>query len=124
MTRPRYQKGSLKQIGKTCWKIRWREDVIDADGSTHRVRRGEILRQVSKSQALEILDGRLNVVRTQQRQPGVTMPFSKFVTTEWKPNATLRLRKSSMRIYSFNLDNHILPAVGEIPIRDLSRAHV
>jgi integrase len=121
LTRPRYQKGNLKQIGKNCWKIRWREDVI-VDGSIHRVRRGEILRQVTKSQALEILDERLNAVRTQQRQPGVTMPFSKFVATEWKTNAMLRLRKSSMQIYSFNLDNHILPAFGEIPIRDLSRA--
>ena len=54
----------------------------------------------------------------------VSMPFSKFVATEWKTNATLRLRKSSMGIYSFNLDNHILPAFGEIPIRDLSRAHI
>jgi integrase len=64
------------------------------------------------------------LAQVSRSRPGMTMPFSKFVTTEWKTNATLRLRKSSMGIYSFNLENHILPAFGEIPIRDLSRAHI
>jgi hypothetical protein len=29
-----------------------------------------------------------------------------------------------MKIYTFNLDEHILPAFGAIPVRDLSRAHI
>ena len=52
------------------------------------------------------------------------MPLQRFVEVEWKPNAMLRLRKSSMRIYGFNLDQHILPALGEVPIRDISRAQI
>jgi hypothetical protein len=124
LTRPRYQKGSLKAIGKNCWEIRWREDLMNADGSVQRVRRKETLRGKTKAQALEILDAHLSEVKTQQRQPGVTMPLAKFVRTEWKPNASLRLRKSSMRIYNFNLDQHILPAFGEIPLLDLNRAHI
>ena len=52
------------------------------------------------------------------------MPFSVFVGTEWKPNASLHLRKSSMRIYNFNLCNHILQAIGEVPLRDISRSHI
>lgn len=124
VVRPRYQKGSLKAIGKNCWEIRWREDVVNADGIVRRVRHKETLRQKTKAQALEVLDGYLSAVRKQQRQPGVIMPFSKFVETEWKPNVALRLRKSSMRIYEANLEQHILPAYGEIPVRDLSRAHI
>jgi integrase len=46
------------------------------------------------------------------------------VEVEWKPNTMLRLRKSSMRIYGFNLEKHILPALGEVPIRDISRAQI
>jgi integrase len=36
----------------------------------------------------------------------------------------LALRKSSMRIYSFNLDNHIVPPFGDLPIRDVGVAHI
>ena len=124
LTRPRYQKGSLKAVGKNCWEIRWREDVVSADGSVRRIRHKETLSQKTKAEALEALDAHLSAVRSQQRQPSVTMPFSKFVETEWKPNAGLRLRKSSMRIYQFNLDQHILPTFGVTPLRDLSRAHI
>jgi integrase len=124
VSRPRYQQGSLKAIGKNCWMIRWREDVTNEDGSVSRVRHKETIRQKSKSQALEILSVRLSEVRQQQRQPHATMAFEKFTRTEWKPNAALRLRKSSMRIYSFNLDNHILPAIGAVSLRDVNRSHI
>jgi integrase len=124
LTRPRYQKGSLKAVGKNRWEIRWREDVVNADGSVRRVRHKETLQQKTKAEALEILDAYLAAVRQQQRQPGVAIPFRKFVETEWKPNAALRLRKSSMHIYTFNLEQHILPAYGAIPVRDLGRAHI
>jgi len=98
--------------------------MVDADGVVRRIYHKQTLRQMTKAQALEILDAHLSAVKTQQRQPGTTMPFSKFVEAEWRPNATLRLRKSSMRIYSYNLEQHIVPAVGEVLIRDLSRAHI
>jgi Phage integrase, N-terminal SAM-like domain len=54
----------------------------------------------------------------------VTTTLLEFVRAEWKPNAELALRKSSMRVYSFNLENHILPQFGELPICDLGVAHV
>jgi integrase len=124
VSRPRYQQGSLQAIEKNCWKIRWREDVRNEDGSVTRIRHKETLRQKSKSQALEILSVRLSEVRQQQRQPHATMAFEKFVRTEWRPNAALRLRKSSMRIYSFNLANHILPTIGGVALRDVNRSHI
>jgi integrase len=46
------------------------------------------------------------------------------VRTEWKPHAELALRKSSMRIYSYQLEKHILPAFGELPVRDVGVAHI
>ena len=123
MARPRYQKGSLKKIGEKCWKIRWREDVVK-DGTLRRVYHSETLRKTSKSDAQALLDAHLDAAKQQQRQPQAAMPFSAFVETKWKPNATLRLRKSSMRIYSFNLDNHILPTLGEFPLRDIRRSDI
>jgi len=124
VARPRYQKGSLKAIGKNCWELRWREDEVKADGTLVRVRRKERVRQMNKAQALEILDLRLAAAKRQHRQPAIVMPFSRFIETEWKPNAMLRLRNSSMRIYEYNLEKHVLPSFGEIPVRDLSRGHI
>jgi integrase len=124
VARPRYQQGSLKAIGKASWKIRWREDVTNEDGTIRRIYHAETLRQKNKAYALERLSERLGEIKQQQREPHVTIPFARFVATEWKLSAALRLRKSSMRIYSFNLDNHILPAIGAIPLRDIGRAHI
>src|SRR5215469_1166333 len=124
VARPRYQKGSAQAIGKNCWKIRWREDQVQADGTTCRIRRKETLRQMNKAQALAVLDLRLREADALHRRPEVTMPFRKFVETEWKPNAMLRVRKSSMRIYNYNLDEHVLPAFGDVPLRELNRTHV
>lgn len=54
----------------------------------------------------------------------VTVTISDFVRAEWKPNAVLALKNSSMRIYSYQLERHILPTLGELPVRDLGIAHV
>jgi integrase len=67
---------------------------------------------------------RLAAAKRQHRQPAIVMPFSRFFETEWKPNARLRLRNSSMRIYEYNLEKHVLPGFGEVPVRDLSRGHI
>jgi integrase len=124
VARPRYQQGSIKPVGKNRWKIRWREDVRNKDGHVQRVYRAETLRQVSKAQACEVLEAHLCEVKNRQHLPGIDMPLTRFVEVEWRPNAMLRLRKSSMRIYGYNLDEHILPAYGELPIRGLSRAQI
>ena len=124
MARPHYQKGSITAIARSCWRIRWREYVVNDDRSVICIRHAETLRQMTKSEALEILQARLNAAKEQQRQPQSSLPFSEFVRMAWKPNAALRLRKSSMRIYRFNLDNHILPALGEFPLRNVRRSDI
>jgi len=43
---------------------------------------------------------------------------------EWKPNAELALKKSSMRIYSYQLEKHILPTLGELPLRNIGVAQI
>jgi integrase len=58
------------------------------------------------------------------RQPRISMTLEEFVRAEWKPNAALTLKKSSMRIYGFQLDKHILPGLGTSSLRDVSRAQI
>jgi len=128
MARPRYQNGSLVVRGKPKrYVLRWREDVVRPDGTVDRIQHAEtigLVTQIKRQQALEILQARVSTVSQQRRRPKVTITLSEFVRAEWKPNAELAMRKSSMGIYCFNLDNHILPAFGDLPIRDLGVAHV
>jgi integrase len=59
-----------------------------------------------------------------RHRPQVNMTLSEFVRAEWKPNAALRLKKSSMRIYGFQLERHICPTLGSMPLRDINRAQI
>lgn len=128
MARPRYQKGSLVVRGKPKrYVLRWREDVVKRDGPIKRVLHAETIgfvSQISKQQALEILQSRASAVRQQLLRPRVAITLSEFVREEWKPNAELALKKSSMRIYSYQLDKHILPTLGELPLRNLGVAQI
>ena len=124
MVRPRYQQGSICCIGKTCWKIRWREDVRSEGGTLQRIYRAQTLRRVNKAQAREVLEAHLCNVQPRRHFPGINMPLARFVALEWRPNASLRLRKSTMRMYSFNLERHILPMFGQLPLREVNRSHI
>jgi integrase len=128
MARPRYQSGSLAIRGKRKrYVIRWREDVAKPDGSVVRIRRAEAIgfvSQMKRQRALEVLQSRVSAVSQQQCRPIVTVTLCDFVRAEWKPNAVLALKNSSMRIYSYQLERHILSTLGELPVRDLGIAHV
>jgi len=107
--------------------LRWREDVANPAGTIERIQHAETIgfvTQIKKQQALEILQARVSSVSQQQLRPQVAMTFFEFVRAEWKPNAALALKKSSMRIYSYQLEKYILPAVGEMPVRALGIAQI
>jgi integrase len=79
---------------------------------------------MKRQEAREILQSRVGLASQQRCQPKLTITLSRFVTAEWKPNAALALRKSSMRIYSYQLEKHILPTLGELSLRDIGVAHI
>jgi integrase len=128
MARPRYQNGSLVvRLKPKRYVLRWREDVVRPDGTVDRIQHAETIgfvTQIKRQQALEILQARVSAVSQQQHRPKVTVTLSEFVRAEWKPHAALALRKSSMRIYSYQLEKHILPAFGELSVRDIGVAHI
>src|SRR5271155_13152 len=129
MARPRYQDGSLVIRGKRRkqYFIRWREDVVRPDGTTARIQRAETLvpvSQIKRQQALEILRTRVNSAGQLRCSPNAFLTLSDFVSAEWKPNAALALKKSSMRIYGFNLEKHVLPRLGTVPLRGINRASI
>jgi integrase len=128
MARPRYQNGSLVVRGKPKrYVLRWREDIVKVDGTIDRMQHAETIgfvTQIKRQQALEILQSRVSSASQQRRQPKVSVTLDEFVRAEWKPNAALALKKSSMRIYGYQLDKHILPGLGPTSLRDVGRAQI
>jgi integrase len=128
MTRPRYQDGCLWIRGKRkVWVLRWRENVLQPDGSVRRILRAETLGPVSKitrQQARDILQQRLGPLNLGQVRPQSAMTFADFVQTEWKPNAGLALKRSSVRYYQSQLGTRILPVLGPVSLCSLKRLHI
>jgi integrase len=101
--------------------------VSQPDGSVTRIQRAETLGPVSKitrQKARDILQDRVAAVSQGQRRPQSTMTLSDFVRVQWRPNAELVLKRSSVRYYAFQLDRHISPALGSNSLCDLSRAQI
>ena len=128
MARPRYQEGSLVERrtkhGKV-WILRWREDVLLPDGTLKRIQRAETVRGAcTKQKVRNILQARVSAANQGQRRPQATANLSDFVGAEWRPNAGLALKRSSVRYYSFQLDRYVLPTLGPTPLCDLTRPRV
>jgi integrase len=129
MTRPRYQEGCLWTRGKRrkVWVLRWREDVLQPDGSVKRIQRAESLgptNRMTRQQARAVLQDRMGTMDLSQRRPQATRTLEEFVRVEWRPNAPLALKKSTVKYYGFQLDRHILPALGSRSLCEVSRAGI
>jgi integrase len=129
MTRPRYQEGCLWTRGKRrkMWVVRWRENVLQPDGSVRRIQRAETLGPVSKitrRQAQAFLQNKAATINLCQRRPQAFISLEEFVRVEWRPNAPLALKKSTVKYYGFQLDRHILPALGNCSLYDISRSQI
>ena len=129
MTRPRYQEGCLWTRGKRrkMWVVRWRENVLQPDGSVRRIQRAETLGPVSKitrQQARAFLQNKAATINLCQRRPQALISLEEFVRAEWRPNAALALKKSTVKYYGFQLDRHILPALGSCSLYDISRSQI
>jgi integrase len=129
MARPRYQNGSLVVRGKQrkLWLLRWREDVLQPDGTVTRIQRAETLGPVSKitrQEARAVLQERVGTVNQSHRRPQATITFEDFVRTEWRPNAALALKKSTVKYYDFQLGRHITPTFGTNSLCNLGRAQI
>jgi integrase len=129
MARPRYQDGSLTVRGtrKKVWVARWREDVIREDGTMARTHRRVVLgavNELSRREAMTILQGRVSEVNQGRRRAIPTMTLAKFASEHWQAGVLLALKPSSVRYYQYQLDNYILPVLGSCRICDVSRARI
>ena len=129
MARPRYQDGSLFIRGKRIkvWAARWREDVIREDGTLRRTQPTVVLgalSELSRREARSLLQRRVSEINQGRHRAQPMMTFERFSIEHWEAGAFLGLKPSISRIYKFNLDKYILPAIGAHRLCDVNRATI
>lgn len=118
MARKRYQHGRVFLKGKKNekWVGRYREDVLEMDGKTRRVRRSVILggkREMTKPLAerrMEVVLARINGL---DYRPGRAATFSEFIEG-WKAQMLTTQKPSSARAVRSHLKCYILPELGNV----------
>ena len=73
---------------------------LQPDGSVKRMHRAETLgpvRNITRQLARSVLNQKLRIENLNQRRPQAIRPFAEFANEEWRPNATLVVKKSTMR---------------------------
>jgi len=127
MARRRYQRGSLFQRGKRqkVWVARWWEDFIRPDGTMGRKRRAEVIGTVAelptRRKAMQILSERLRLINSGNHKPQSTRMFGDFVREDWIPVVLPTLKYATQKHYQYLLDVHLLPALGDRRLSDISR---
>lgn len=125
LARRRYQKGRLFLRGKNpVWVGRWREDVINPDGSITRVEKSSILGTKAElptrrlaARRMEVLVGRINDPRYRPVRVATLGEFAERWRTE-----VLSLRKSStQKAAESHLRTHIIPQLAQMNLDQIGR---
>ena len=117
------QKGYLHKQGN-MWYVAFREDALDEAGQIVRVRRNVRIgsaKELSKREARRIADEEiLNRVNAQAQQPGSLVTLQEFVAAHFKPEHVWALKHAGKLHYEYILGRHIIPAIGEMRLRDVT----
>ena len=126
MARRRYQKGSL--VPKTgvpkngLWIGRWREDVIQPDGTITRPYKWEVLGTIidypTRKLALRALEARLSTVNSPTYRARPTAAFAEFAN-RWDATVLSQHKPSTQSSIRSQLRRWLLPALGTCALKDL-----
>ena len=125
MARRRYQKGRVVLRGKSpVWVGRWREDVIQNDGTIKRVERSQILgtnREVpTKCLAMRRLELELARINSPSYRAAKMATVAEF-SERWQSAVLSQHKPSSIRASQSHLLCHILPALGKSRLDEIGR---
>jgi integrase len=124
MARRRYQKGRVFLRGKRnpVWVRRWREDVVQPDGTVRRVERSEVLatrRELpTKHLAERVLEEKMGRVNSPGYRP-VRMATVEEFCERWKKEVLSQYKPSTIRAAISHLRNHILPQLGKLRMDEI-----
>jgi integrase len=109
---------------RAAQSARYWEPVIGTNGEPQRIRRAEILGSAAeiptKRDAEIVLSNLLRRLNSANYNPRSCCLFRDFVE-EWKSQALPALKYATQTHYQYVIDNHLLPALGNIQLRLLSR---
>src|SRR5215468_8940276 len=125
MARRRYQKGSLLPktgLPKTgLWIGRWREDVVQPDGTITRPYKWETLGTIrdypTRKLALRALEARLSTINSPSYRARPTATFAEF-GNRWDANVLSQHKPSTQSSTRSQLRKWLLPRLGTCALRD------
>ena len=121
MVRRRYQEGHLFKRGRR-WVARFREMVIQPDGSSRNVQRSVVIASVrdvpTRGEARRILDSRLKPMNEGAPRVPTIGTFADF-TVKWEEAILPTYRASTRRFYAGVLRRHLVPHFGKWRLADL-----
>ncbi len=131
MSRKRYQRGQLFQKGKRkkVWVARWREDVIRADGSRHRLRRSEVLGTLKQYPTRRLAERALEQLLSETQvnsldyQPRPTATFREFAK-KWQTDVLSQFKPSTRSADKSRIFKHLVPEFGEVCMKDLTAQRI
>lgn len=126
MARRRYQKGSLVPKNglptNGLWIGRWREDVIQSDGSITRPYKWEVLGTINdyptRKLALRALEARLSTINSPTYRARPTAAFAEFAN-RWDATVLSQHKPSTQSSTRSQLRRWLLPGLGDCPLKDL-----
>ncbi len=120
------QKGYVHRQGN-AWYLAFREDALDAGGKIVWVRRNQKIaeaKEVSKREAQRIAREILNQVDEQAQRPMSLVTVQDFIEARFKTDVIWALKHAGQKHYGYILDEHVLPAMGGLRLRDVTTDQV
>jgi integrase len=126
MARRRYQTGRIFTRGKNSRRVyvgRWREDVVDADGTTRRVERSVVLGTVTDLRTLKnaqrAFEPFLAKVNAVDYRPGKFAKIGEFANV-WEREVLAHKKPSSIKAAESHLRTYIRPWLGEVRMEEFT----
>jgi len=124
MARRRYQQGCVFKRGKN-WVLRYREDVLNPDGTVGRTHRSVSLGHFcSKHEVWRAAESYLRKTNDTSRRPRTTITLHDFWSIYFAPEILPTLKFSTQKLYHILATKHLLPALGCERLCDIARVQI
>jgi integrase len=126
VARRRYQKGSIRRRGNR-WEVRWREDVVLADGTIKREQRTTLLGLVEEFPTKRLAEREaasfLARVNRLDYRPVKRATFGEFAET-WRRQVIELLKPSTAKVMASHLRFHLIPTFSRMRLDEIGQEQV
>jgi integrase len=124
MARRRWQGGCIFKRSKN-WILRYREDVLNPDGSIRRKHRSLVLGSLhSKTEARRAAEAYLQPLNGNSRRPVAAISLADFWQNHFARDILLTLKKNTRLLYTNLFSNRVRPILGKVPICELTQPEI